>query len=433
MKRKLIIFLFLLGFVLSASERLLYAEDTVHYENDPDLLKEEERGKAFFVEAYSFMGKLFFYCKIPGSDLKFKKNDERLTSKIYVNIEAVDKLTGNVIKKSFPEEFFLKNKRYVNNINFFKQYILEDVKYSDYDISISFNDDDSNYLLASRKFGLSNKEWSSKILISPPILMSYIESNYITAQSYFTEFDNKIFIPYTFNRIAYDQDLFAFQYYLANHEASAKDLKIRYTLENEKKEIVSEEDTLITLSADKDMIYEIMYVNKIKELEQGKYTFNIYLDDILKAKKEFLVEGMLLPFVSSFDLALKSLKYIATNKEYNAISNEKDTKKQKDMFNEFWSKRDKTPQTQKNEFMEEYYRRVMLAQSRFSYSFTAGWKTDMGRILIKYGEPDEIEDHPFEMDSKAYQIWYYYTLRKKFIFIDERGFGDYDLYNEDDE
>jgi len=295
----------------------------VHYDNNPDLLKGYECGKAFFVEAYSFMGKLFFYCKIPASDLKFKKQNERIIDKVYISIEVIDKLTGEVIKKSFQEEFFLKNKRYVNNINFYKRYILEDVNYGDYEISISFIDEAGNYLLAKKQFELSNKRLSAEILIAPPVLMSYVAVDYIAKQCYFTEFDNKTFVPYIYNRIAYDEDLFAFQYYITNRSGKEKRVRIKYVLENEKREIVSKRDTLLTLSPEFGKVYDIIYIDKLKDLRNGKYSFNIYLNGSLKAKKEFLVEGMILPFISSFELALKSLKYIASNKEYRAIIKEK--------------------------------------------------------------------------------------------------------------
>ena len=53
----------------------------------------------------------------------------------------------------------------------------------------------------------------------------------------------------------------------------------------------------------------------------------------------------------------------------------------------------------------------------------------MGYVYIMYGEPSSIERHPFEMDTKPYEIWTYYELNKQFIFVDDTGFGDYRLRN----
>ena len=60
---------------------------------------------------------------------------------------------------------------------------------------------------------------------------------------------------------------------------------------------------------------------------------------------------------------------------------------------QFWLRRDPTPDTEENEFKEEHYRRIAYANERFA-SGIPGWKTDRGRIYITFGPPDEIESHP---------------------------------------
>jgi hypothetical protein len=51
----------------------------------------------------------------------------------------------------------------------------------------------------------------------------------------------------------------------------------------------------------------------------------------------------------------------------------------------------------------------------------------MGMIFILFGPPSNIERHPFEIDYKPYEIWYYYELNREFVFVDETGFGEYRL------
>src|ERR1700738_2256064 len=60
---------------------------------------------------------------------------------------------------------------------------------------------------------------------------------------------------------------------------------------------------------------------------------------------------------------------------------------------QFWLRRDPTPDTEENEFKEEHYRRIAYANERFA-SGIPGWKTDRGRIYITYGPADEVESHP---------------------------------------
>ncbi len=60
---------------------------------------------------------------------------------------------------------------------------------------------------------------------------------------------------------------------------------------------------------------------------------------------------------------------------------------------QFWLRRDPTPDTEENEFREEHYRRIQYANEHFAAGIP-GWRTDRGRIYIVWGAPDEIESHP---------------------------------------
>ena len=102
------------------------------------------------------------------------------------------------------------------------------------------------------------------------------------------------------------------------------------------------------------------------------------------------------------------------------------TKEKKEKFIKFWKQRDPSPATTENEIMNEYYKRIRYSNEHFS-GFMDGWKTDMGMVFILFGPPNDIERHPFEIQSKPYEIWYYYEINRTFVFVDETGFGDYRL------
>jgi GWxTD domain-containing protein len=55
----------------------------------------------------------------------------------------------------------------------------------------------------------------------------------------------------------------------------------------------------------------------------------------------------------------------------------------------FWTRRDPTPGTATNEYRDEYYRRVAVANEKYTRD-VPGWRTDRGRIYILHGEPDEV-------------------------------------------
>jgi GWxTD domain-containing protein len=143
--------------------------------------------------------------------------------------------------------------------------------------------------------------------------------------------------------------------------------------------------------------------------------------------RTFTVRSVDLPIaILDLDKAIDQLIYIARESELSYIREATDPEEKRKRFLEFWSKRDPDPQTSRNELMDEYYARVEYANQNFKH-YLEGWRTDMGMVYIRFGPPENIERHPFEYNTKPYEIWYYYQANRQFIFVDETGFGDYRL------
>ncbi len=85
--------------------------------------------------------------------------------------------------------------------------------------------------------------------------------------------------------------------------------------------------------------------------------------------------------------------YIITDEERNAFKRMSTDEEREQFIEQFWLRRDPTPDTQENEYKEEHYRRIAYANERYA-SGIPGWKTDRGRIYITFGPPDEIESRP---------------------------------------
>jgi GWxTD domain-containing protein len=85
--------------------------------------------------------------------------------------------------------------------------------------------------------------------------------------------------------------------------------------------------------------------------------------------------------------------YIITDEEKSAFHKLNTAEEQEQFIEQFWLRRDPTPDTAENEFKEEHYRRIAYANDRFA-SGIPGWRADRGRIYITFGPPDEIESHP---------------------------------------
>jgi GWxTD domain-containing protein len=138
----------------------------------------------------------------------------------------------------------------------------------------------------------------------------------------------------------------------------------------------------------------------------------------------------------------KDVTYIITDEERKAFKKLATDDERERFIEEFWRRRDPDPDTDENEFKEEYYERIAYANEHFS-SGIPGWKTDRGRIWIMYGKPDETETHPmggaYERPSYEgggstttypFEIWFYRYLPGvgsgiEIEFVDPTGSGEY--------
>ncbi len=89
----------------------------------------------------------------------------------------------------------------------------------------------------------------------------------------------------------------------------------------------------------------------------------------------------------------EDVKYIITGEERKAFIQMSTDDERENFIEQFWLRRDPTPDSMENEYKEEHYRRIAYTNERYA-SGIPGWRTDRGRIYIAYGPPDEIESHP---------------------------------------
>jgi GWxTD domain-containing protein len=138
----------------------------------------------------------------------------------------------------------------------------------------------------------------------------------------------------------------------------------------------------------------------------------------------------------------KDVTYIITDEERKAFKKLATDDERERFIEEFWRRRDPDPDTDENEFKEEYYERIAYANEHFS-SGVPGWKTDRGRIWIMYGKPDERETHPMggayerpsyegggSTSTYPFEIWFYRYLAGvgsgvEIEFVDPTGSGEY--------
>jgi GWxTD domain-containing protein len=109
-----------------------------------------------------------------------------------------------------------------------------------------------------------------------------------------------------------------------------------------------------------------------------------------RRRQKKLEEELRGPFKRWLD---EDVRYIITDEERAALKRLSTDEEREQFIEQFWLRRDPTPDSSENEFKEEHYRRIAYTNERFP-SGIPGWKTDRGRIYITFGPPDEIESHP---------------------------------------
>ena len=161
----------------------------------------------------------------------------------------------------------------------------------------------------------------------------------------------------------------------------------------------------------------------ISNLPPGRYTLSVLIPGQgrkprAEVKQDFEVDWSIEYYVRhDFQEAVDFLRYI-TNSEETKTLKKATPEKQLQAWRDFWKSKDPTPDTPENEVEEEYYRRVRYANDNYGSWSKQGWKTDFGMVYIKYGQPDEIDRHPYDRGSSSYEVWYYYSLRKVFTFLE---------------
>ena len=162
------------------------------------------------------------------------------------------------------------------------------------------------------------------------------------------------------------------------------------------------------------------------------YLFNPSVKDTLKNKR--IDTGVLGSEFAVFlnedcDRMFSEVKYIASNDETAQYKKLDSLNAKRQFLYKFWLSRDPDPSTPKNEFKEEYDKRIAFANKNFSSSMKQGYLTDRGRVVLLYGEPDQRDFFPSDTGYKPYEVWFYTEIEGgvNFYFGDVTGFGNYEL------
>lgn len=133
------------------------------------------------------------------------------------------------------------------------------------------------------------------------------------------------------------------------------------------------------------------------------------------------------------DDKIAQAKYVGEEKDSKLFAQAKTVDEKRNYLYAFWRARDasQTPLTA----YTNYYSRVTEIDKKYKVMKTPGWKTDRGRITIKYGEATHEDFEGHTIGTRPYMVWQNSNYRGKltsgsmaeFVFVDRQGGGNFVL------
>lgn len=200
---------------------------------------------------------------------------------------------------------------------------------------------------------------------------------------------------------------------------------IRWRIRDEQAGEVAMGDTTVNLTHSGEAV---VVRTRDAGLFLGSYSFEVEVGESSsrwRAQRSFEVEESGPPRGKEYDQLLEALAYVADSREVDGMRN-LPADRQAAAWAEFWRRRDPTPETDRNEAELEFFRRLRYASQHFT-GFGPGWRSDMGRIYLRHGPPDQVEQRPASTQSPQLEIWYYNQPYRRFVFADREGFGRFSL------
>lgn len=131
------------------------------------------------------------------------------------------------------------------------------------------------------------------------------------------------------------------------------------------------------------------------------------------------------------DQAQEPLSLIAKSGELSIYNEKLSLTAKRRFLADFWTRRDPTPETARNETREQFYSAIAYAERSFregGRGTAEGWRTDRGRIYAKNGVPDETLQRRQQGKAPPYEVWRYSSGKGRYyVFADRTGFGAFNL------
>ncbi|HED06107.1 MAG TPA: GWxTD domain-containing protein [Ignavibacteria bacterium] len=358
------------------------------------------------------------YLQIPYKSIQFLKSDKQFTGSYTTTISIFNKKKNKLIEEKIWKENITTGNFHetISKDNFSltaRSFYLSPGKYT---IRTSVEDIDSK------------RDYTKKVVFNVRNMKDSLSvSDILLISKYSQEKGKKKVIPNISRNVANIKN--GLPFFFEVYSSNPRNVNIQYAIyDNHNKRIFYETERK-NINKGENRIFHIVHDSSFS---LGNYKLSIDLKNknnvlLASVQKRFFSQWVGVPStVRDLGKAIKEMVYIASPSAIDSMQEAKTKDEKLKLFLAFWKKIDPTPNTQNNPVFDEYFRRVAYANAHFT-QYIKGWRTDRGMVFILLGPPNSVDRHPFDIDSKPYVVWEYYSLNRNFVFVDETGFGDYRL------
>lgn len=363
-----------------------------------------------------------FFVQVPYSSIQFVKKDDGFYANYNITLSFTDESKMNIIfERNWKERVKTTDfEQTLSRENFNLSYKTYDLNPGKYFVKCIVEDSDSKSA-SSKEIPLLVKQISDSLGVSDLMLVA----------EFVKDLTGEKIIPNVTASVTNRST--SVPLYFEIYSDKTRDINIEYSLDDLKKSTSFKQMEHLTVNPGTNLIKHT--VNNVS-FSVGGYLLNAVIKDndwkiITSVEKKIFskIHGVPLA-ITDLDKAVDQIAYIASPKELDFIKEGKSYDEKLERFLSFWDKKKPNSKTDDNPILYEYFRRVDYANKNFK-GLVEGWRSDMGMVYVTFGPPSNVERHPFDSDSKPYEIWDYYEQSRNFVFVDQTGFGDYRLVNPD--
>ncbi len=377
-----------------------------------------------FIDEDSSLTRIDLYIQVPYTQLTFIKDGNSFTSTYEISAGIYDTKDKIITEKIWSERISLATysesiSRGGSNISL-RSFRLQP---GEYKIKIYMEDRESK----------RNATANADLNVRNFRTYNFSVSDILLVKDYSEIGGTRRIVPNITNNIVFsDSGFYIFWEFYKQSEDSL--FNVNCKIKNQDGEVVLNFDTPYRFSADKNPVF--LKIQK-QDFKLGEYIVTVSAisnnpnEGPYNVSKKIFSRWIGVPkSIVDLNKAIEQMIYITSRENIKNMLNLKEESERFSMFMDFWKSKDPTPSTADNELMDEYYGRIEYSTKNFS-NYMEGWKTDMGMVFVILGPPNNVDRYPFNYDTPAHEVWEYYNLNRKFVFVDYSGFGDYRLLNRD--